>query len=106
MAMAPVRLRAPALNRVATARLVRPTPVVAVKVSTAAAQAATNRAAIGPSAVRARQQRKATTMTRNRPSILKMTSSPALTRIWARKAASTPLATSRAAALAVNPTRP
>jgi hypothetical protein len=106
--MAPVHLRAPALNRVATARLVQPTPAVAVKVSTAAAQAATNHAAIGPSAVRARQQPKACrmTMTRNRPSILKMISSPARTRIWARKAASTPLATSRAAAQAVNLTRP
>ena len=106
--MAPVHLRAPGLNRVATAHLVPPTPVAAVKVSTAAAQAATNRAVIGPSAVRARRQPKACrmTMTRNRPSILKMISSPAPTRIWAPKAASTPLATSRAAVQAVSLIRP
>ena len=69
---------------------------------------ATNRAATAPNAVRALMLGQAchTTMMRNRPNILKTTFNHAPTRTWARKAASTPLATNQVAALAASPTPP
>jgi hypothetical protein len=104
-AMARGRMRPPDQSLVAIARLAPRTQVVAKVLRVVDV---TNRAATAPNAVRALVLGQAchTTMMRKRPNILRTTFNHAPTRTWARKAASTPLATNQVAALAASPTPP
>ena len=104
VAMANVPTQAHAPSPAGTAHLVQRIPMA---VPHTLVVVATNLVVTAQSAAPALPRKaRRTTMTRNRPSILKMTSSLVPMRIWAPKAASMPLATNPAAAQAVNPIPP